>query len=84
MSLTSIDGKKLGDTKPKEPQERLYQFVIRNGQETNVFTSFGVLVVTPGFIGIGDKEGTEIRTVVPLDNVVYVKEAEMAAAQGSA
>ena len=89
MTLTTIDGKKLSPDKPKEPTERMYQFVMRPmgpNQPEKIFESFGVLVVTPGFVGVGDKEQTEIRTVVPLDNVWYVKElgSTMGATQGSA
>jgi hypothetical protein len=68
--LVGLDGSKVEVS--KKPIERLYEFVISANGAVDSFTSFGVLVVTPGFVGVGDPDGTEIRTVVPLGILVRV------------
>lgn len=89
--LIGIEGNRVVPIESKkEPTEKMYEFTLlptdQSGNST-VFNSFGVLIVTPGFVGIGDKDGTEVRTVVPLNNLKYVRPAEVApigAPQGSA
>lgn len=70
--LVGISGNKVEEI-TKKPPERNYQFTIMTpGGGTETFDSYGVLVVTPGFVGIGDQDQTEIRTVVPLGLLVKV------------
>lgn len=68
--LVGLDGSKVEVS--KKPAERLYEFTISANGTVDSFTSFGVLVVTPGFVGVGDPDGTEIRTVVPLGQLIKV------------
>lgn len=89
--LVGIQGNKVVpiEKAPKKPQERLYRFVmvpVEAGKEPDEFTSYGVLVVTPGFVGIGDPDNTEIRAAVPFEKLFYVTAAQSvgSAAQGSA
>lgn len=87
--LVGIQGNKVVDIekKAKEPQEKMYDFTHISGEGgVDTFSAFGVLVVTPGFVGVGDKEQTEIRAVVPLSVLVRVRESQSVAStsQGSA
>ncbi len=81
--LVGISGNKVVDiaAKAKEPTERQYEIITNEGE---AISAFGVLVVAPGFVGIGDKDQTEIKAVVPFQNFKYAQEAVMGKTQGTA
>ena len=71
--LISLDGNKL-EAEPKEelPVESEFEIILNDEGQTRL-TGTGVLVITPGFVGIGNNKQTEIRAVVPFGLIKFVQ-----------